>query len=173
MKKTIDSSNKPASGLTRREFATTALAVPAAMALVGSSHSLAQSQNVAVRKEASSLDEAELQVFKDAMQILRERPASDPTSWDAQAAFHKDFCSNTDAVRQIHFGWWFLPWHRAYLRTLEMKLQAAVNEPQLALPYWDWEANPRIPAAYMGEGEAGGSNPLMAGDSNPLSDPDR
>lgn len=173
MKKTIDSSNKPASGLTRREFATTALAVPAAMALVGSSHSLAQSQNVAVRKEASSLDEAELQVFKDAMQILRERPASDPTSWDAQAAFHKDFCSNTDAVRQIHFGWWFLPWHRAYLRTLEMKLQAAVNEPQLALPYWDWVANPRIPAAYMGEGEAGGSNPLMAGDSNPLSDPDR
>ena len=165
---------KSASGLTRRDFTAATLAVPAAIALVGSSYRVAQSQNgVPVRKEASSLDEAELQVFKDAVQIMKERPSSDPTSWDATASFHLGFCTTTDAARQIHFGWWFLPWHRAYLRMTEKKLQAAVNEPSLALPYWDWDANPRIPPNYMGEeGEDGGNNPLM-GSSNPLSDPTR
>ena len=158
MQKTKGLSNKSASGFTRRDFVTTTLAVPAAMALVGSTYKAAKSQNsLPVRKEVSSLDEAELQVFKDAVRIMKERPASDPTSWAANAAFHKAFCSAIDLETQIHFAWTFLPWHRVYLNLTERKLRAAVNEPSLALPYWDWEgATPRMPDAYLGNE----SNPM-------------
>ncbi len=163
MQKSNGLSDKSASGFTRRDFVTTTLAVPAAMALAGSSYSLAQSGNtVAIRKEISSMDSAELKVFRDALRIMKARPASDPTSWLANAAFHQTFCSVLDLEIQVHFAWTFLPWHRVYLHLLERKLQAAVNEPKLALPYWDWEgATPRMPAAYLGD------------ESNPMFDPTR
>ena len=123
-----------------------------------------------VRKEVSSLDEAELQVFRDAVRIMKERPASDPTSWAANADFHIHFCSTRDVKNQIHFGSWFLPWHRVYLQLTEKKLRAAVNEPSLALPYWDWDANPQLPPNYLGD--TGSNNPLMRS-GNPLADSDR
>jgi len=171
MQKSNGLSNKSASGFTRRDFVATTLAVPAAAALVGTSFGVAQSQNgLPVRKEVSSLDAAELQVFKDAVQIMRDRPASDPTSWEAAANFHIQFCTSLDVKQQIHFGWWFLPWHRAYLHFTEKKLQAAVNEPSLAMPYWDWDANPQLPPNYLGEGPS--NNPLM-GSGNPLADSTR
>ncbi len=110
MQKTSGPSKKSAGGLTRRDFVAATLAVPAAAALVGSTYKAAQSQNgLPVRKEVSSLDEAELQVFRDAVRIMRERPASDPTSWTANGNIHIDFCSTRDVENQIHFGWWFLP----------------------------------------------------------------
>lgn len=37
----------------------------------------------------------------------------------------------------------FLAWHRRYLRRFEQRLQAF--DPTVAIPYWDWVANPRIP----------------------------
>ncbi len=101
---------------------------------------------------------------------MRDRPDSDPTSWEAAANFHIQFCTSLDVKQQIHFGWWFLPWHRAYLHFTEMKLRAAVNEPSLAMPYWDWDANPTLPENYLGD--TGGNNPLM-GSGNPLADSDR
>ncbi len=172
MQKSNGLSDKSASGFTRRDFVAATLAVPAAAALVGSSYRMAQSQNgLPVRKEASSLDEAELQVFRDAVRIMKERPASDPTSWTVNGNIHIDFCSTRDVENQIQFGWWFLPWHRAYILLAEKKLRAAVKEPQLALPYWDWDANPTLPEAYLGEGGSS-NNPLMQ-DGNPLAESDR
>jgi polyphenol oxidase len=171
MQKSNGLSNKSASGFTRRDFVAATLAVPAAAALVGSTYKAAKSQDgVAIRKEVSSLDAAELQVYKDAVQIMRDRPDSDPTSWEAAANFHIQFCTSLDVKQQIHFGWWFLPWHRAYLHFTEMKLRAAVNEPSLAMPYWDWDANPQLPPNYLGEGPS--NNPLM-GSGNPLADSTR
>ena len=158
MGKSKGSSNKSSSGFTRRDVVAATLAAPAVLALAGSNFSLAQSgSTVAVRKEISSMDSAELKVFKDALRIMKARPASDPTSWAANAAFHKAFCSAIDLETQIHFAWTFLPWHRVYLNLTERKLRAAVNEPSLALPYWDWEgATPRMPDAYLGNE----SNPM-------------
>ena len=158
MGKSKGSSNKSGSGFTRRDVVAATLAAPAVLALAGSNFSLAQSgSTVAVRKEISSMDSAELKVFKDALRIMKARPASDPTSWAANAAFHKAFCSAIDLESQIHFAWTFLPWHRVYLNLTERKLRAAVNEPSLALPYWDWEgATPRMPDAYTGNE----SNPM-------------
>jgi len=38
----------------------------------------------------------------------------------------------------------FLAWHRRFIRELELRLQVA--KPGVTLPYWDWEADRKIPA---------------------------
>lgn len=42
----------------------------------------------------------------------------------------------------------FLTWHRMYLYYFEKVLQAAAGNPSLRLPYWDYETNGNLPAAY-------------------------
>ena len=37
-----------------------------------------------------------------------------------------------------HGGPLFYPWHRVLLREFELAIQAAANDPSIALPYWDW-----------------------------------
>ena len=45
---------------------------------------------------------------------------------------------------------WFFAWHRLYLYYFEQVLQAAANDPNLRLPYWDYTdtANVAMPAPY-------------------------
>lgn len=112
---------------------------------------------------AVSADAAALAVLRDAFRILRERSAAnplDPRGWYAYAQLHSAFCGTNTYEDQVHYGWFFLPWHRGYLVALEQLVQDAVAEPQLALPYWDWTTSPQIPRAYTGAG-------------NPLADPTR
>jgi tyrosinase len=56
----------------------------------------------------------------------------------------------------------FLPWHRAYLYTLEMALRDL--EASVSLPWWDWTSAEAhrvgLPTAYT---EAMAANPLLAG----------
>ena len=47
-----------------------------------------------------------------------------------------------------HFSNQFLTWHRMYLWYFERVLQQAASDPNLRLPYWDYETNGQIPAAY-------------------------
>jgi len=61
-----------------------------------------------------------------------------------------------DAVAQQVWGQcqhgtkWFFAWHRLYLYYFEQVLQAAANDPNLRLPYWDYTdpANVAMPAPY-------------------------
>jgi hypothetical protein len=56
----------------------------------------------------------------------------------------------------------FLPWHRAYLYFFEQALQDEVEG--VAIPWWDYVAEPRIPEAYDAEQDAAGNaNPLASG----------
>ncbi|WP_404372079.1 tyrosinase family protein [Sphingomonas sp. MMS24-J45] len=59
----------------------------------------------------------------------------------------------------------FLTWHRMYLYYFEQVLQAASGDPNLRLPFWDYETNGRIPdvyrlASYIDAGGASVANPL-------------
>src|SRR5262249_48703361 len=75
----------------------------------------------------------EIAQLRRAFQILEDRTRTspqDPTGWLAQANIHRDSCP--------HGNWWFFPWHRAYLYYFEQILQAAVGDPTLTIPYWDW-----------------------------------
>jgi hypothetical protein len=42
----------------------------------------------------------------------------------------------------------FLTWHRMYLWYFERVLQEAAGDPSLRLPYWDYETDAHLPAAY-------------------------
>ena len=92
-------------------------------------------------------------------QVMRERPGSDPTSWFWQCAIHAysdeifaDAVKRDPKVAKVdsarfwkqcpHFGQSsanFLVWHRAYLYHFETILREAAGEPELAIPYWNYD----------------------------------
>lgn len=119
------------------------------------------SDNIAIRKNITDLpmDDPGLKVLQDAVKILRERSRKwplDPAGWSENGAMHTKFCATIEFTYQVHYSWYVWPWHRAYLWTLEKKLQYAVREPKLALHYWDWTKYPQLPKQYLG----GFDNPL-------------
>lgn len=77
--------------------------------------------------------------LKRGIEVMKQRPASDPTSWAFQANIHGSADTSNPAWNQCqHRHWWFLAWHRAYLYYLERMLQKAAEEPRLRIPYWNY-----------------------------------
>jgi hypothetical protein len=91
-------------------------------------------------------DPAKLDALKRAVDTMKSRSATDPTSWWYQANIHG--AGNVETFEPDesdphwnqcqHQHWWFLPWHRAYLYYLERMLQKAAGDDALRLPYWDY-----------------------------------
>lgn len=56
----------------------------------------------------------------------------------------------------------FLPWHRAYLRDLELRLRQVI--PTVTLPWWDWTSSAShqegLPKAFLEQHVDGNPNPL-------------
>lgn len=97
--------------------------------------------SVLVRRNVMSADAASaLEAYKKAVEVMMGRPESDPTSWQAQANVHLNWCPHSNAF--------FLPWHRAYLRYFEEICRAASGDANFALPYWDWTTHPSLPDAF-------------------------
>jgi polyphenol oxidase len=77
-------------------------------------------------------------------------PLTSPLQWDQFALLHAHHCTTEDAG-QVHWSWFFLPWHRAYLFFLERNLAHILTNvlkqdgDRFALPYWDWESHRQIP----------------------------
>jgi polyphenol oxidase len=119
------------------------------------------------RKSAFELDAAEVKRLRDAYAALRnltQQSPGDARGWQHQGLAHCWYCSGSiDGLngQEIHGGWWFLPWHRAYLFFHEMILGTLLGDPTFALPYWDWDTPGRntVPDAYGKPGDA--SNPLF------------
>ena len=104
-----------------------------------------------VRRDIWSLaaDDPIITGYAAAIEMMRDRPSSDPTSWTHQAAIH-GFGSRPApplANECRHQGWYFLPWHRMYLYYFERIVRAAVVETggpeDWALPYWNYGRNGR------------------------------
>jgi hypothetical protein len=94
------------------------------------------------------------------VQVMRSRPGSDPGSWFWQGAVHayNDEIYGDAVLRDAgvagvdadtywnqcpHFGQSsanFVIWHRAYLYHFERILRAAAAEPELAVPYWNYDS---------------------------------
>lgn len=114
-----------------------------------------------IRRDAHTLTEEsdDVRMYREAVGWMKARSEAnplDPMGWAQHWAHHSLFCATNTFGYQVHYGWFFLPWHRAYLVNLEQKIRRILNEPSFALPYWDWTRNPRVPAWYWGEG-----NPLF------------
>jgi tyrosinase len=130
--------------------------------------------------------------YARAVKVMSARPFSDMTSWRYLAAMHgvaeqlwrsngymKPGESLPDAVafrredrdQCQHHTWYFLPWHRGYLRAFERIVAAAIVQlggpVDWALPYWNYndESNPNrldLPPAFGSQTwPDGGTNPLF------------
>ena len=140
--------------LTRRDFVNAAVAGAVGVAGVGvggCERILKQIRNRPVRRSLASLDLTSpvIEAYRDAVAAMKALSATDPRNWSRQASIHLNFCP--------HGNWFFLPWHRAYLGYFEQICRALINQPDFALPYWDWSATPSVPAPFWG----GPTNPLF------------
>ncbi len=128
-----------------------------------------------VRREVWSLapDDPVITSYARAVAHMRERPASDPTSWSYQAAIHGSEASPEEPLwnQCQHRSWYFLPWHRMLLYRFEEIVRAAVvatgGPADWALPYWNYGLggrNATLPLAFRQPKLADGSaNPLYVG----------
>lgn len=142
-------------GLGRRLLLSGAAAVAAGSALSSRADAVAVRQDIASAARSPRLL-ARLDAAIGEMQRRSERDPHDPKGWRAHALEHHAVCaavSNADDA-QVHGGWWFLPWHRAFLALTEWKLRAISGDPELALPYWNWSSDRTIPAAFSRPGSA-------------------
>lgn len=101
---------------------------------------------------------ARLAKFEAAVKEMQDRSktnANDPKGWLVNAKAHADFCPTaiTDP-KQVHFCWWFLSWHRAYITVTERKIREISGDQTFAYPYWNWSSDRRIPKAYAKAGSS-------------------
>jgi tyrosinase len=128
---------------------------------------------VFVRRDIWSLpaDDPIITGYANAVKRMRERPASQPTSWSYQAAIHgTETEPNQPEWNECQHGsWFFLPWHRMFLSFFERIVRAAVIETggpdDWALPYWNYGEggeHARLPLPFREPTLLGGApNPLF------------
>ena len=146
--------------ISRRDVLTHGAALAAAAALPGEAQAeVARRQVVKLRPNVSSLAPGHpiLVSYRTAINAMKALPTSDPRNWTRQAQIHQ----GNNTVRCPHGNWYFLPWHRAYLVAFERICRQLSNNPNFALPYWDWTANPQLPAAFAAQTFGGQPNALF------------
>jgi tyrosinase len=128
---------------------------------------------IRIRRNAANLpaNHPILAFYGSAINAMKAKPLSDPTSWRYQAAIH-DYVraddpfaisgetipsdSGTFWAACEHHGWFFLPWHRMYLHHFEMIVLSEVirqgGPTDWALPYWNYSASTSariLPAGFQ------------------------
>lgn len=91
-----------------------------------------------IRNNAAATQQVDL--YRTAVQAMKNLPAADCRNWTNQASIHQNFCP--------HGNWFFFPWHRAYLFEFEKICQKLLNDNTFALPYWNWCMDGHLPAPY-------------------------
>jgi polyphenol oxidase len=135
---------------------------------------------VRIRKSVFELDASEIKRLKDAYAALRKLATdhpNDPRGWLHQGQVHCWYCSGAlDSLNgmEIHGGWWFFAWHRAYLYFHERILGDLIGDPTFALAYWDWDSCLDDPNDKSGRNRFPGDVFGFSNDpANPLNDPTR
>ena len=102
---------------------------------------------MAVRKNALTLSAAEKSAFVQAVKALKANGTYDQyVLQHVQAMAHGTPPGTPSSIRNAaHRGPAFLPWHREYLRRLELDLQQVSGDPNLGIPYWDWATDAALP----------------------------
>lgn len=123
----------------------------------------------------------EIRAYRKAITAMRARPATDPTSWQAQSNIHGAFRPNPGAgiinicpptssadfvappgmiADACQHGTFFLAWHRMYLYYFERIVRTASGDPTFALPYWGYSPTGRrdLPDVFRSPNSA--TNPL-------------
>jgi len=98
-------------------------------------------KNRPVRQDITSpTAHKDIKSYETAITKMQQLPSSDPRNWTRQAQIHNAKCR--------HASWLFFPWHRAYLFYFEQICRELSGDAKFALPYWNWTANPQVPAVF-------------------------
>ncbi|MDA8745975.1 tyrosinase family protein [Rubripirellula amarantea] len=124
--------------------------------------------NRRVRRNIKNLSADELATLRRGIEVMKQRPPSDPTSWDFQARIHGTNIpvgspGDSPLWRQCNHGEHFMSWHRLYVYHFEEILREATGDPDFTLPYWDWLNEPVLPMSFRQPQVAGAENPLFDG----------
>ena len=112
------------------------------------------------RKSLAGLawDDPIVSAYRDAVGIMKKTDPLDRLSWSTVANIHFNYCP--------HGNWYFLPWHRAFVVSIERIVRTLTGKKEFAMPYWDWSTNPTLPDVF--------TTPLTPnGDTNWLYEPSR
>ena len=136
--------------LDRRAFL---VAGGSSLALLGPDAPLRAQGAVVTRRSirGMSANDPDLAAMRRAVAAMKRLPQSDARNWIRFADIHRNFCP--------HANWYFLPWHRAYIRAFERICRELSGKPDFALPYWNWTADRQFPAAFAAGDR--NSNPLF------------
>lgn len=118
---------------------------------------IAATAKTPTRESIESIDAGKLEKIEAAIGEMMDRSKKnpkDPKGWLVNAEPHKEFCAAPGAggASQIHFCYWFLPWHRAYLTVTERKIREIASDASLSFPYWNWSSSPRLPKRFTRPG---------------------
>ena len=134
------------------------------------------------RKNIDMLTPSELDNYKHAVNILRERGSKDSSRQDGyayQASLHNRARKHPDGSVGAceHGSEQFFPWHRPHLANFEKLLREAdpARTANVTLPYWDWTKPPSgkmVPTAFEDKASplfnagrrTSGSPPMWDGD---------
>ncbi|MEE7493416.1 tyrosinase family protein [Methylobacterium oryzae] len=125
---------------------------------------LAGPVGVPVRRSLQGLawNDPILETYRDAVRILKAKPAADPLSWVGLCSIHGGPSSFKYCP---HGDWYFLPWHRAFTVMYERIVRSVTGNPDFAMPFWDWTANPLMPEVFLSPATPDGRpNPLHVDD---------
>ncbi|KAI0244529.1 hypothetical protein L0F63_000178 [Massospora cicadina] len=101
---------------------------------------LSQCSNPVQRRELRSLSVNERNRFIRAIQKLHQKGSPNTMSrYDRYAKIH------IENQNFVHGTPQFLPWHRQFIRNMEIELQQI--DPGVTLPYWDWTRDAAHPEA--------------------------
>jgi hypothetical protein len=122
---------------------------------------------VMVRKNVYSLSPAEITSLKTGITNMKALPHTNPTSWLYQAAIHgttlPDALPSWNTCHQSGASFFFLAWHRMYCYFFERILRAKSGDPNLTLPYWNYQTNAVLHPDYR---NSAAGNPLYDGTRN-------
>ncbi|KAJ9563132.1 hypothetical protein OSB04_008292 [Centaurea solstitialis] len=105
------------------------------------------SNNLRVRPAAHLANKDYIAKFNRAIELMKALPDDDPRSFKQQAAVHCAYCDGAydqvgfpDLDLQVHSSWLFLPFHRHYLYFFEKICGKLIDDPNFAIPFWNWDA---------------------------------
>ncbi|MGA5411853.1 tyrosinase family protein [Streptomyces lavendulocolor] len=152
---------------------------------------------VRMRRDTTRMTEIwddQLLWYARAVRAMQGKPETDPTSWLFQANIHgtSDGREDPEWNNCPHGGWFFLPWHRAYILCFEEIVRRVVEEElggpdDWALPYWNYtrvtngdpnspesQACRRLPSPFLSPDwpDGTGDNPLFLAPGPQGRDPD-
>ncbi|XP_024358854.1 polyphenol oxidase A1, chloroplastic [Physcomitrium patens] len=109
---------------------------------------------IRIRRAAHLADDAYIAKYRLAYKRMAALPNTDPRSLYAQANLHCAYCGGAFKFNgsswplEIHGGWFFFAWHRAFLYFHERILASLIGDDSFSLLFWNWDN--QSPGAVQG-----------------------